>query len=73
MFCHTGLGHDRETHLFYDDTCIVPERLEGKTGLRKFELLKAELRKFVDNLEFGEFGLPNLIMTDVHIVSCVLL
>lgn len=25
-----GLGHDREQHLYYDDTCVVPERLEGK-------------------------------------------
>ncbi|XP_034405977.1 ETS translocation variant 5-like [Cyclopterus lumpus] len=25
-----GLGHDREPHLYYDDTCVVPERLEGK-------------------------------------------
>ncbi|XP_023276120.1 ETS translocation variant 5-like isoform X1 [Seriola lalandi dorsalis] len=25
-----GFGHDREPHLYYDDTCVVPERLEGK-------------------------------------------
>lgn len=25
-----GFGHDREPHMYYDDTCVVPERLEGK-------------------------------------------
>ncbi|XP_030603501.1 ETS translocation variant 5-like isoform X2 [Archocentrus centrarchus] len=25
-----GFGHDREPCLYYDDTCVVPERLEGK-------------------------------------------
>ncbi|XP_034029877.1 ETS translocation variant 5-like [Thalassophryne amazonica] len=25
-----GFGQDREPHFFYDDTCVVPERLEGK-------------------------------------------
>ncbi|XP_035006538.1 ETS translocation variant 5 isoform X1 [Hippoglossus stenolepis] len=25
-----GFGNDREPHLYYDDTCVVPERLEGK-------------------------------------------
>ncbi|XP_070850305.1 ETS translocation variant 5-like isoform X1 [Chaetodon trifascialis] len=24
-----GFGHDREPHLYYDDTCVVPERLEA--------------------------------------------
>ncbi|XP_059184294.1 ETS translocation variant 5-like [Centropristis striata] len=27
---NVGFGHDREPHLYYDDTCVVPERLEGK-------------------------------------------
>nr|XP_020456434.1 ETS translocation variant 5-like isoform X2 [Monopterus albus] len=25
-----GFGQGREPHLYYDDTCVVPERLEGK-------------------------------------------
>ncbi|XP_070711753.1 ETS translocation variant 5-like isoform X2 [Pempheris klunzingeri] len=25
-----GFGHDREPHLYYDDACVVPERVEGK-------------------------------------------
>ncbi|XP_069567900.1 ETS translocation variant 5-like isoform X2 [Brachyistius frenatus] len=25
-----GFSHDREPRLYYDDTCVVPERLEGK-------------------------------------------
>ncbi|XP_053170347.1 ETS translocation variant 5-like isoform X2 [Scomber japonicus] len=25
-----GFGRDREPHLYYDDTCVVPDRLEGK-------------------------------------------
>ncbi|XP_028998253.2 ETS translocation variant 5-like [Betta splendens] len=25
-----GFGQDREPHLYYDDACVVPERLEGK-------------------------------------------
>ncbi|KAM9334355.1 ETS translocation variant 5-like [Symphorus nematophorus] len=25
-----GFGNDREPHLYYDDTCVVPDRLEGK-------------------------------------------
>ncbi|XP_035482494.2 ETS translocation variant 5-like isoform X3 [Scophthalmus maximus] len=24
-----GFGHDREPHVYYDDTCVVPERLEA--------------------------------------------
>lgn len=27
---NVGFGPDREPHLYYDDTCVVPERLEGK-------------------------------------------
>ncbi|XP_070786621.1 ETS translocation variant 5-like [Enoplosus armatus] len=27
---NVGFGHDQEPHLYYDDTCVVPERLEGK-------------------------------------------
>ncbi|XP_044043666.1 ETS translocation variant 5-like isoform X2 [Siniperca chuatsi] len=27
---NVGFGHDREPHLYNDDTCVVPERLEGK-------------------------------------------
>ncbi|XP_029370470.1 ETS translocation variant 5-like isoform X2 [Echeneis naucrates] len=27
---NAGFGHDREPHLYYDDTCVVPDRLEGK-------------------------------------------
>nr|XP_046238312.1 ETS translocation variant 5-like [Scatophagus argus] len=27
---NVGFGRDREPHLYYDDTCVVPERLEGK-------------------------------------------
>uniref|UniRef100_A0A8C9WL92 ETS variant transcription factor 5a n=1 Tax=Scleropages formosus TaxID=113540 RepID=A0A8C9WL92_SCLFO len=27
---HDGFAFDREQHLYYDDTCVVPERLEGK-------------------------------------------
>ncbi|XP_047433178.1 ETS translocation variant 5-like isoform X2 [Mugil cephalus] len=26
----TGFGHDREPCLYYDDTCVVPDRVEGK-------------------------------------------
>lgn len=70
-FFHTGFSHDREAHLFYDDTCIVPERLEGKTCT--FELLKGEFRNFADNLGgiMNALGLASLIISDVHIVSCV--
>ncbi|KAM9327457.1 ETS translocation variant 5-like isoform 2-T2 [Pholidichthys leucotaenia] len=25
-----GFGHDREPYLYYDDTCVVPEKIEGK-------------------------------------------
>ncbi|XP_048875058.1 ETS translocation variant 5-like isoform X2 [Brienomyrus brachyistius] len=27
---HDSYAFDREPHLYYDDTCVVPERLEGK-------------------------------------------
>ncbi|MFT7815076.1 ETS translocation variant 5-like [Arapaima gigas] len=27
---HDGFSFDRDPHLYYDDTCVVPERLEGK-------------------------------------------
>ncbi|MBN3326829.1 ETV5 protein, partial [Atractosteus spatula] len=27
---HDGFAFDREPHMYYDDTCVVPERLEGK-------------------------------------------
>uniref|UniRef100_A0A8C9U3G0 ETS translocation variant 5-like n=1 Tax=Scleropages formosus TaxID=113540 RepID=A0A8C9U3G0_SCLFO len=27
---HDGFAFDREPHLYYDDTCVVPERVEGK-------------------------------------------
>lgn len=27
---NVGYSHDREPHLFYDDTCVVPDRLEAK-------------------------------------------
>lgn len=33
-FCHSGFGQDREPHLYYDDACVVPERLEGKKEYR---------------------------------------
>lgn len=26
-----GFSFDRDQHLYFDDTCVVPERLEGKT------------------------------------------
>ncbi len=25
-----GCGYDGESHLYYDDACVVPDRLEGK-------------------------------------------
>lgn len=31
-----GLVYDGEPHLYNDDTCVVPERLEGKTFFHKF-------------------------------------
>lgn len=30
-----GLVYDGEPHLYNDDTCVVPERLEGKTFFHK--------------------------------------
>ncbi|XP_075872923.1 ETS translocation variant 5-like [Nelusetta ayraudi] len=37
-----GVNHDREPHLFYDDTCVVPERLD--TGKVKQEGLPYQRR-----------------------------
>lgn len=31
FFCPTGFGHEPRFH--YDDTCVVPETLEGKTDI----------------------------------------
>ena len=41
FFCPTGFGHEPRFH--YDDTCVVPETLEGKTdiGQSDFELKMA--------------------------------
>uniref|UniRef100_A0A8C6V2H6 ETS variant transcription factor 5b n=1 Tax=Neogobius melanostomus TaxID=47308 RepID=A0A8C6V2H6_9GOBI len=27
---HNGFPHNREPHMYYDDTCVVPDRLDGK-------------------------------------------
>lgn len=31
LFSIPGFSFDREPQLYFDDTCVVPERLEGKT------------------------------------------
>ncbi|XP_035770891.1 ETS translocation variant 5-like [Neolamprologus brichardi] len=52
-----GFGPDREQCLYYDDTCVVPERLEGKTRTSKTSLLTLSVAgeryvyKFVCNPE----------------------
>lgn len=28
--CVSGFAYDGESHLYYDDACVVPDRLEGK-------------------------------------------
>lgn len=27
----TGFSYEKDTRLYFDDTCVVPERLEGKS------------------------------------------
>lgn len=36
-----GFGYDREPRLFFDDTCVVPDRLEGETLVQDLRVTAA--------------------------------
>ncbi|XP_026218980.1 ETS translocation variant 5-like isoform X3 [Anabas testudineus] len=58
-----GFGHEQEPHLYYDDTCVVPERLDGKV---KQEGLPYQRR---GSLQLWQFLLTLLDNpTNVHLI-----